>query len=75
LRKWPDNDQRHTYATYHLAHHENAAALALHLGHTNTALIFAHYRLPVSRAAAALYWTITPQTAAEVAKGDVPPAT
>lgn len=68
LRKWPDNALRHTYATYHLAFHENAAALALHLGHTNTALIFAHYRLPVSKEVAAVYWTITPDNAGETAK-------
>lgn len=69
LRKWPDNALRHSYGTYHLAHHENAAALALHLGHTNTALIFAHYRLPVTKEVATVYWTITPENAGEVAKG------
>lgn len=67
LRKWPDNALRHSYGTYHLAHHENAAALALHLGHTNTALIFAHYRLPVNKQEAAVYWTITPENAGEIA--------
>lgn len=69
LRKWPDNALRHSYATYHLAHHENAAALALHLGHTNTALIFAHYRRPVTKEEAATFWTITPENAGVVAKG------
>lgn len=68
LRKWPDNALRHSYGTYHLAHHENAAALALHLGHTNTALIFAHYRLPVTKEVAARYWTITPENAKAIAK-------
>lgn len=72
LRKWPDNALRHSYGTYHLAFHENAAALALHLGHTNTALIFAHYRLPVNKQEAAVYWTITPGNAGEVAKGKTP---
>ena len=69
LRKWPGNALRHSYGTYHLAHHENAAALALHLGHTNTNLIFAHYRLPVTKEVAAGYWTITPENAGEIAKG------
>lgn len=67
LRKWPDNGLRHSYATYHLAHHENAASLALYLGHTNTALIFAHYRLPVAKDEAADYWTISPENAREIA--------
>lgn len=68
LRKWPDNALRHSFATYHLAHYENAAALALHLGHTNTALIFAHYRLPVTKDEAALYWSIAPENVEKMAK-------
>jgi integrase len=70
LRKWPDNGLRHSYATYHLALHANAAELALHLGHTNTALIFAHYRKPVTKEEASLYWTITPENAKELGKID-----
>ncbi len=69
LREWPDNALRHSYATYHLAFHENAGALALHLGHTNTNLIFAHYRRPVTKEEAALYWTLSPENVAEVTKG------
>lgn len=70
LRKWPDNGLRHSYATHHLALHANAAELALHLGHTNTALIFAHYRKPVTKEEAALYWAITPENAKELGKVD-----
>lgn len=68
LRKWPDNALRHSFATYHLALHENAASLALHLGHTNTNIIFAHYRLPVSKEDALLYWSISPETAKEISQ-------
>lgn len=63
---------RHSFATYHLALFENADALALHLGHTSTALIFAHYRLPVTKEEATVYWTIAPENAAELAKGRMP---
>ncbi|MEX2580713.1 MAG: tyrosine-type recombinase/integrase, partial [Verrucomicrobiales bacterium] len=70
LRKWPDNGLRHSYATYHLAHHANAHELALHMGHTNTALIFAHYRLPVTKKLAVVYWSIDPDNAEEIAKGE-----
>jgi hypothetical protein len=35
-------------------------------------LIFAHYRLPVNKQEAAVYWTITPENAGEVAKGKTP---
>ena len=70
LPKWPDNGLRHSYATYHLAFHENASALALHMGHTNTQLIFAHYRLPVPKEEAGIYWGITPENAKKIAKGE-----
>lgn len=70
LRQWPDNGLRHSYATYHLAFHENAHELALHMGHTNTALIFAHYRLPVTKVIATVYWSITPDNAEAIAKGE-----
>lgn len=65
LKKWPDNGLRHSYATYHLAFHENAHELALHMGHTNTALIFAHYRRPVTKETARVFWSITPESAEE----------
>jgi integrase len=57
---WPVNALRHSYASYHLAHFQNAAALALQLGHTNQDLIFRHYRELVRPAAAKQYWNIFP---------------
>jgi len=32
------------YASYHLAHFKDAARLALEMGHTDTSMIFGHYR-------------------------------
>jgi integrase len=66
LKEWPKNALRHSYATYHLAHHQNAAELVLHMGHTNTGLIFAHYRLPVTPDEAATYWSINPESASNI---------
>jgi integrase len=40
ISKWPSNALRHSYASYHLAFHQNAAALALQMGHTSQAMIF-----------------------------------
>jgi integrase len=57
---WPNNALRHSFASYHLAQHKNAAALALELGHTNTGMLFAHYRELVKPAEAARYWSIKP---------------
>ena len=57
---WPSNALRHSYASYHLAHFNDAAALALQMGHTNTAMIFQHYREVVKPKEAARYWEIVP---------------
>jgi integrase len=57
---WPPNALRHGFASYHLAHFRNAAALALEMGHTNQQMIFAHYRELVQPAEAARYWKISP---------------
>ena len=58
---WPANALRHGFASYHLAHHQDAAKLALEMGHTNSALIFAHYREIVRPKAAEAYWAIAPE--------------
>jgi integrase len=60
LEKWPDNGLRHSFASYHLAHFKNAAALALELGHTTSDLIFSNYRELVRPEVAAEWWEITP---------------
>lgn len=61
LRPWPKNALRHSYATYHLAGNQNAAELALNMGHEGTSLIFAHYRKPVTRDMASAFWNIKPE--------------
>jgi integrase len=60
IAKWPNNALRHSYASYHLARFNDAAALALEMGHTNTAMIFQHYREVVKPRDAVSYWEITP---------------
>jgi integrase len=60
LKTWPSNGLRHSFASYHLAHFQDAAKLALELGHTSQGLIFRHYRELVKPAQAAKYWTIQP---------------
>ena len=40
IEKWPRNGLRHSFASYHIAHFKDAAALALEMGHTTTGLIF-----------------------------------
>ena len=62
LKVWPSNALRHSYASYHLAYHENSDKLALYMGHTDTRIIFAHYRKLVTAAAAASFWTLKPDS-------------
>ena len=60
IHDWPSNALRHSYASYHLAEHKDSARLALELGHTNSALIFRHYRELVKPKDAARWWQIMP---------------
>lgn len=57
---WPDNGLRHSFASYHAAHFQDAGRLAAELGHTTPSVIFQHYRELVEPEAAALYWQIQP---------------
>jgi len=66
LRPWPINSLRHSYGSYHLAHHKDAPALALLMGHRNTDLIFDHYRRLVTPKKASQFWALMPKTAGNV---------
>ncbi len=61
LTDWPDNALRHSFASYHLAHFKDAAALALEMGHTDSGMIFQHYRQLVRPSDAERFWAIKPQ--------------
>jgi len=60
IKQWPSNALRHGFASYHLAKFKDAAALALELGHTNSNLVFQHYRQLVQPKQADRYWNIMP---------------
>ena len=64
-KEWPQNALRHSFASYHLAHFNDAAKLALELGHTNAHLVFQHYREVVRPKEAARYWQIAPARGAK----------
>jgi integrase len=59
-RKWPSNALRHSFASYYLARFDDAAKLALQLGHVGHDIIFRHYREVVTRADARRYWRSAP---------------
>jgi integrase len=60
IEEWPQNALRHSFASYHLARFNDAAALALELGHANSNLVFQHYRQLVKPKQAERYWKIAP---------------
>jgi integrase len=66
ITEWPDNALRHSFASYHLAHFKDAAALALEMGHTDSGIIFNHYRELVRPREAQRYWNIKPARESKV---------
>src|SRR5207249_756775 len=60
ISDWPHNALRHGFASYHLAKFQDAGALALEMGHTDSDMLFAHYRQLVKPRDAARYWNIVP---------------
>jgi len=43
LSTWQNNVLRHSFASYHLAKHQNAPQLALEMGHSTPRMIFEIY--------------------------------
>ena len=60
IDKWPHDCLRHSFCSYYLAHHEDAAKTALQAGHTESVL-FQHYRKMVRREDAEKFWGIYPR--------------
>ena len=59
---WPSNCMRHSFASHHLAKHQNAEATALELGHTSgTKVLFDHYRGLATKEDAERFWSIVPK--------------
>lgn len=63
LKPWPDDGLRHSFASYHLAAFNDAAATALQMGHRGTATLFQHYRALVKPTEAARWWQLRPEIA------------
>lgn len=63
----PHNALRHGFASYHVAAFKNPGLTAALLCHRNQQKLWAHYRGNVREADAAVYWSITPQTARRIA--------
>jgi hypothetical protein len=61
---WKSNGMRHSFASYHLAMHQDSPRTALALGHSNPALVFRHYRELVTQKQAHEYFGLIPPTKA-----------
>jgi len=57
---WKQNGLRHSFASYALAESDNAAQVALWLGHASTKIIFEHYRERVTPEEAAKWFDVKP---------------
>ncbi len=57
---------RHSFGSYHLAHHENRHATAEAMGHRSLGMIFKHYRRAVRKADADTFWQVVPVAASAV---------
>jgi integrase len=65
ISQWPKNGLRHSFASYHLAKYQDAARLALDMGHSTTKMIFSNYREIVTPEEAEQYWNIFPPKSEE----------
>jgi integrase len=64
--EWPDDILRHSYGSYHLAMHRNAALTAEQMGHKNARMLYAHYREVVKEASDIEgFWKLTPRVEAK----------
>jgi integrase len=67
--QWPDDILRHSYGSYHLAKHRNAALTAEQMGHKNARMLYSHYREIVKdREDIEGYWALVPGVVAEILK-------
>jgi integrase len=64
LTDWPPNAMRHSFASYRLAHCQDAARVSLEMGNS-PAMVFAHYRELVREKEAARFWKIMPSADAK----------
>jgi hypothetical protein len=61
-KKWPDYVLRHSYGSYHLAKHRNAALTAEQMGHKNARMLYVHYREVVKEVSdIEEFWKLTPE--------------
>jgi len=66
ITDWPPNAARHSYVSYHLAHHENEDITARQVGHLSSRVLHDHYKALVTKSIAKTYWSISPTTGEKI---------
>jgi integrase len=61
VTEWPKNALRHSFVSFHLARHRDAAVTAGQAGHDQN-MLFANYRELVKPGPATAYWKIRPSS-------------
>lgn len=56
--KWPEGCLRHSFATYHLAKHQDAAKTAHQMGHTSIQMVTRVYAQPARGVTANAWWRL-----------------
>jgi len=58
--EWPEDILRHSYGSYHLALHKNAAFTSEQMGHRNSQMLYKHYREVVKNPSdIRKYWSLS----------------
>lgn len=61
--EWPKDVLRHTFASMHLAHHQDENKLQIQMGHASRKMIQEHYLAVKTRKEASEFWNLAPMTA------------
>ena len=68
IEKWPKNGLRHSFASYHLATHENELLTAKEMGHRDSNIVHKNYKQLILKSQAARFWALRPPLPDESAK-------
>jgi integrase len=60
MAEWKTNALRHSFASYHIAHYQDAPKTAFQLGHSSPKMLAEHYDAVVDPVPAAEWWQIMP---------------
>ena len=63
IAQWPHNGLRHSFGSYHLAHHGDAIKTAGQMGHRDSNIVHNHYKALILKSEAEKFWNIKPKPA------------